>query len=96
MILKLLSASVLSRSDQVPHEAFDFVIPTVMDQAVGQQGPADGFHIPLCQLLLKTAMFEYILPTTPPEVEEKSKKSHSGMRKSLYLLCQHVHGLKLR
>lgn len=66
VILKLLGASVLSRGNQVPHEAFDFVVSTVMDQAVRQQGPADGFYIPLCQLLLKTAMFENVFPTAPP------------------------------
>lgn len=66
VILKLLGASVLSRSNQVPHEAFDFVVSTVMDQAVRQQGPADGFYIPLCQLLLKTAVFENVFPTAPP------------------------------
>lgn len=67
MILKLLGAAILSGSDQVPHETFDFVIPTVMDQAVWQQGPADGFHVPLCQLLLKTPVGQNILPTTPPD-----------------------------
>lgn len=66
VILKLLGTSVLSRGNQVPHEAFDFVVSTVMDQAVRQQGPADGFYIPLCQLLLKTAMFENVFPTAPP------------------------------
>lgn len=65
MILQLLCASILGRGYEVPHEAFDFVISTIMDQAVGQQGPADGLHIPLSQLLLKTAMVEDILPTTP-------------------------------
>lgn len=72
VILKLLGVSVLSRGNQVPHEAFDFVISTVMDQAVRQQGPADGFHIPLCQLLLKTPMCENILPTTPPGQQEEN------------------------
>lgn len=65
MILQLLSASVFSRSNKVPHEAFDFVVSAIMNQAVGQQGPADGLHVPLCQLLLKTPMVENILPTTP-------------------------------
>lgn len=66
MILQLLGASVFRRGDQVPHEAFDFVVSTVMDQAVSQQCPADGLHIPLCQLLLETPVVENILPTTPP------------------------------
>lgn len=48
VILKLLGAPVLSGGDQIPHETFDFVISAVMDQAVRQQGPADGFYIPLC------------------------------------------------
>lgn len=65
MILQLLGLSVLRRGDQVPHEALDFVISAVMDQAVRQQGPADGLHVPLRQLLLKTPVFENIVPTTP-------------------------------
>lgn len=65
MILQLLCAPVLGRGDEVPHETLDFVISAVMDQAVGQQRPTDGFHIPLCQLLLKAAVVENILPTTP-------------------------------
>lgn len=78
VILKLLGASVLSRGNQVPHEAFDFVVSTVMDQAVRQQGPADGFYIPLCQLLLKTAMFENIFPTAPPGRVNIFRKSSIG------------------
>ena len=70
MVLQLLGLSILGGGDQVPHEALDFVISTVMDQAVRQQGPADGLHVPLGQLLLKTTMVEDVLPTTPPGQSE--------------------------
>lgn len=66
MILQLLGASVLSRGDQIPHEAFDLIVSAVMNQAVGQQGPANGLHVPLGQLLLETPMFEDVCPSTPP------------------------------
>lgn len=66
MVLQLLGASVLSGGDQVPHEAFDLVVSTVMDQAVGQQGSADGLHVPLGQLLLEAAVCKDVLPPTPP------------------------------
>lgn len=48
VVLQLFGLSIFSRGNQVPHEAFDFVVSTVMDQAVSQQGPADGLHVPLC------------------------------------------------
>lgn len=66
MVLELLGASVLGRGDQVPHEAFDFVVSAVVDQAVGQQGPADGLHVPLGQLLLETSVREDVFPSAPP------------------------------
>lgn len=78
VVLKLLGASVFRRGNQVPHEAFDFVVSSVMDQAVGQQSPADGLHVPLRQLLLKTPMVEDILPATPPENNEKLNFSTSS------------------
>ena len=65
MVLQLLRASVLSWGDEVPHEAFDFVVSTVMDQAIRQQGPADGLHVPLSQLFLKTPVVENVFPPTP-------------------------------
>lgn len=64
-----------------------------MDQAVRQQCPADGFHIPLCQLLLKTPMCENILPTTPPGQQEE-KLQEKRPQKTVYCETQHVHGLK--
>lgn len=66
VVLELLGASVLSGGDQVPHEAFDLVVSAVVDQAVGQQGSADGLHVPLGQLLLEAAVREDVLPSTPP------------------------------
>lgn len=66
VVLELLGAAVLSGGDQVPHEAFDFVVSAVVDQAVGQQGSADGLHVPLGQLLLEAAVREDVLPSTPP------------------------------
>jgi len=66
VVLQLLGLSVLGRGDQVPHEAFDLVVSAVVDQAVGQEGSADGLHVLLRELLLKTPVIENILPTTPP------------------------------
>lgn len=66
VVLELLGASVLGRGDQVPHEAFDFVVSAVVDQAVGQQGSADGLHVPLGQLLLETSVREDVFPSAPP------------------------------
>lgn len=78
MVLELLGASVLRGGDQVPHEAFDFVVSTVMDQAVGQQGSADGLHVPLSQLLLEAAVREDVLPSTPPGKKHMQTKPFEG------------------
>lgn len=80
VVLELLGASVLSGGDQVPHEAFDFVVSAVVDQAVGQQGPADGLHVPLGQLLLEAAVCEDVLPSTPPG-------SHTPRQQNRFCCC---------
>lgn len=78
MVLELLGASVLGRGDQVPHEAFDLVVSTVVDQAVGQQGSADGLHVPLGQLLLETSVREDVFPSAPPGKNTQPAKAFSN------------------
>lgn len=48
VVLQLFGPAVFGGGDQVPHKAFDFVVPSVVHQAVGQQGPADTLHVSVC------------------------------------------------
>jgi len=58
---------VFTWGDQVPNETFDVFVSTVMQQAVGQQGPADGFHICLLQGALEATVSQDVTPPTPTE-----------------------------
>ena len=66
MVLELFGLAVLSGGNQVPHEALDLVVTTVMHQAVGEQGTADHFHVALAQRSLEAPMQQDVLPTPPP------------------------------
>lgn len=62
-----LCGTIFTRGDQVPDEALDILITTVMEQAVGQKGSADGFHISLFQGALEATMSQDVTPPTPTE-----------------------------
>lgn len=77
VVLQLLGLPVLRGGDEVPHEALDLVVAAVVDQAVGQQGPADGLHVAIRQLLLEASVVQDVLPPAPPgrTKEEKRRKT---------------------
>lgn len=47
MVGQCFGGPIFTGGDQVPDEALDILITTVMQQAVGQEGSADRFHINL-------------------------------------------------
>lgn len=60
-----LGGSVLAGGDQVPDEALDVLVSTVVQQAVGQQRSADGLHVGLLQGPLEAAMGQDVAPPPP-------------------------------
>lgn len=60
-----LGGSVFARGDQVPDEALDVLITTVMQQAVSKEGPADGFNISLFQGPLEASVGQDVAPPSP-------------------------------
>lgn len=65
VILQCLIMSVFSWRDQIPDEAFNFVVSFVMANTVDQKSPAQHLHVSLWQVPFKTPMIENILPATP-------------------------------
>lgn len=66
-----LGRPIFAWGDQVPDEAFDVLITAVMQQAVGQEGSADGLHISLLQGALEATMSQDVTPPTPTKDREK-------------------------
>lgn len=78
MVGKRPGGPILARSDQVPDETLDVFISTVMQQTVGQQGSADGFHIRLLQRALEAAVSQNVAPPSPAgDIEGKQERWHS-------------------
>ena len=59
------STAVLRGRDQLPDEALDVLVATVMQQAEDQDDSADGLHIPLAQPALAARMGQDITPAPP-------------------------------
>lgn len=57
--------AIFTWSDQVPDEALDVLVATVMQQTVGQESPADRLHVRLLQGTLEAAVSEDVTPPTP-------------------------------
>lgn len=79
MVLKFLGPAVLRGSDQIPHEALDFVVSTVMYEAVCQERPAYRLHVTLTQLSLKAAMSQDVLPAAPPTTTATNSMVHHSV-----------------
>lgn len=56
---------VLSRGDEVPDEALDVLISTVVEQAVGQECAADGLYVSLPQRALEASVGQDVTPAAP-------------------------------
>lgn len=69
MVGERAALSVLGGRDEVPDEALDVLVATVVQQAVGQQGAADGLHVLLPQGPLETPVGQDVSPATPPSTE---------------------------
>lgn len=69
MVGECATLSVLRGRDEVPDEALDVLVSTVVQQAVGQQGAADGLHVLLLQGPLETPAGQDVSPATPPSRE---------------------------
>lgn len=60
------SSLAISRGcDEIPDEAFDILIPSVMIKTVHQDGSADGFNILLSELTFVASMGKDVCPPSP-------------------------------
>lgn len=66
MVGQRLGGSVFARGDQVPDEALDVLVSTVVQQAVGQERSADGLHVGLLQRPLEATVGQDVAPPSPP------------------------------
>lgn len=57
--------AILWWSDELPYEAFDIFISTVMQQTEDQDDPADGLHILFSKTTLTSSMGQDIMPPSP-------------------------------
>lgn len=73
VIGQCLGGPIFTWRDQVPDETFDVLVSTVMQQAVGQEGPADRLHISLLQGALEATMSQNVTPPAPTEDREENK-----------------------
>lgn len=90
MVGQCLSGAVFTWGNQVPNEAFDVLIPTIMQQAVSQQGSADCFHICLLQRALEAAMSQDVTPPAPAKHTNSTGPS-LNMDISNKVSLQHIH-----
>lgn len=68
-----LGGPVLTRGNKVPDEALDVLVAAVMEQTVGEEGPADGLHIALLHGAFKTAVGQDVVPPSPPKDGETDR-----------------------
>lgn len=59
------SLAVGGGRDQVPDEALDVLVASVVIEAVHQDGSADGFHVLLSELTFVASMGQDVRPATP-------------------------------
>lgn len=79
-----LGGPVLTGVDQVPDEALDVLVSTVMQQAVGQQRSADLLHIRLLQGSFEATVSQDVIPPTPPAKRYGEQKPVSGYTVFVY------------
>lgn len=65
VVLELLGLAVLGGADEVPDEAFDVLIASVVEKTVDQDGPADGLHVPLGKTALESSVGQDLPPSAP-------------------------------
>lgn len=73
MVGQRLGGPVLTRGNKVPDEALDVLVAAVMEQTVGEEGPADGLHIALLHGAFKTAVGQDVVPPSPPKDGETDR-----------------------
>lgn len=69
-----LRGSIFTWGDQVPDEALDVFVTTVMQQAVGKEGSADLFHVGLLQGALEATVSQDVAPPAPTKEGRKGEK----------------------
>lgn len=79
VIGQCLGGPIFTWGDQVPDETFDVLISTVVQQTVGQKGPADRLHIRLLQRALEATVSQDVTPPAPTEDPQV---------KTIYLVCE--------
>lgn len=65
MVGQCAALAVFGRGYEVPNEALDVLVSTVVEQAVGQEGTADGLYVSLPQWTLKASMGQDVTPAAP-------------------------------
>ena len=66
VVLELLGLAVLVRANEIPNEGFDAFVAPVVEEAVDQNGPTNGFHVPFRKAAFETPVGEDLPPSTPP------------------------------
>ena len=66
VVLELLGLAVLVRANEIPNEGFDAFVAPVVEEAVDQNGPTNGFHVPFRKAAFETSVGEDLPPSTPP------------------------------
>lgn len=65
MVGQRLGGPVFTGGNQVPDEALDILVATVMEQAVREEGSADCFHVCLLHGAFETTVGQDIAPPPP-------------------------------
>ena len=65
VVLELLGLAVLVRANEIPNEGFDAFVAPVVEEAVDQNGPTNGFHVPFRKAAFETPVGEDLPPSTP-------------------------------
>lgn len=74
MIGQCLGGPIFTWGDQIPDETFDVLVSTVVQQTVGQEGPADRLHVSLLQGALEATMSQNVTPPAPTEDRQEENK----------------------
>lgn len=78
-----LGGPILTRGNKVPNEALDILITTVMQQAVGEKGSADCFHISFLHRAFKTTVSQDVVPPTPTKDRQTILLPHGHIQSQI-------------
>lgn len=81
VVCQRFNGPIFTWGDQVPDEALDVLITTVMQQAIGQEGSADCFHVHLLKGALEATVSQDVTPPTPP-IDKHETKGRSRQPKT--------------